>query len=141
MKTRFLLALAASAILAATPATAALNRAEQTMIQTVDSEQDRTLGLLERWVDQNSGSHNKAGVVAVRDMVEPEFKALGFTTEWIDMSATDRAGHLVARHAGSKNGKRQLLIAHLDTVFEADSPFQRWVREGDKGHGPGAGDD
>jgi glutamate carboxypeptidase len=141
MKTRFLLALAASAILAATPATAALNRAEQTMIQTVDSEQDRTLGLLERWVDQNSGSHNKAGVVAVRDMVEPEFKALGFTTEWIDMSATDRAGHLVARHAGSKNGKRLLLIAHLDTVFEADSPFQRWVREGDKGHGPGAGDD
>lgn len=141
MKTRFLLALAASAILAATPATAALNRAEQTMIQTVDSEQDRTLGLLERWVDQNSGSHNKAGVVAVRDMVEPEFKALGFTTEWIDMSAADRAGHLVARHAGSKNGKRLLLIAHLDTVFEADSPFQRWVREGDKGHGPGAGDD
>jgi glutamate carboxypeptidase len=141
MKSGFLLAFAASALLATTPAYAALNRAEQTMVQTVDSEQERTLGLLERWVDQNSGSHNKAGVEAVRDMVEPEFKALGFKTEWIDMSAADRAGHLVARHTGSKQGKRLLLIAHLDTVFEADSPFQRWAREGDKAHGPGAADD
>jgi glutamate carboxypeptidase len=141
MKSRLLLAFAASAILAAMPAAAALNRAEQAMIQTVDKEQERTLGLLERWVDQNSGTQNIAGVKAVRDMVEPEFKALGFKTEWIDMSAANRAGHLVARHVGSKHGKRLLLIAHLDTVFEADSPFQRWVREGDKAHGPGAADD
>src|SRR5207302_1467795 len=25
--------------------------------------------------------------------------------------------------------------------FELDSPFQRWVRQGDQAHGPGAGDD
>jgi glutamate carboxypeptidase len=141
MKSRLLLAFAASAVLAATPAAAALNRAEQAMIQTVDSEQERTLGMLERWVDQNSGTQNIAGVKAVRDLVEPEFKALGFKTEWIDMSAANRAGHLVARHTGSKHGKRLLLIAHLDTVFEPDSPFQRWVREADKAHGPGAADD
>ena len=111
------------------------------MAVTVDAEQQRTLALLERWVDQNSGTMNKAGVIAVRDMVAPEFKALGFTTEWIDMGSADRAGHLVARHSGSKTGKRLLLIAHLDTVFEPDSPFQRWTREGDLGHGPGSGDD
>jgi glutamate carboxypeptidase len=34
-----------------------------------------------------------------------------------------------------------LLIGHLDTVFEPDSPFQRWVPEGDRARGPGAGDD
>jgi glutamate carboxypeptidase len=34
-----------------------------------------------------------------------------------------------------------LLIGHLDTVFEPDSPFQRWTRKGDEGEGPGAGDD
>jgi glutamate carboxypeptidase len=111
------------------------------MTTTVDAEQQRTIGMLERWVDQNSGTQNIAGVKAVRDMVEPGFKALGFKTEWIDMSAANRAGHLVARHTGSKHGKRLLLIAHLDTVFEPDSPFQRWVREGDKAHGPGAADD
>ena len=74
-------------------------------------------------------------------MVEPEFRQLGFTTEWIDMKDAGRAGHLVARHAGSRTGKRLLLIAHLDTVFEPDSPFQRWNREGDMAHGPGSGDD
>jgi glutamate carboxypeptidase len=123
------------------PASAALSRAERTMIATVDSEQRRTTVLLQRWVDQNSGTMNKAGVEAVRDMVEPEFRQLGFTTQWIDMSAAGRAGHLVARHKGSRTGKRLLLIAHLDTVFEPDSPFQRWTQEGDRAHGPGAGDD
>jgi glutamate carboxypeptidase len=141
MTSQMLCALGAAALLVSTPASAALSRPEQVMIQTVDAEQQRTLGLLQRWVDQNSGTMNKAGVEAVRDMVEPEFRQLGFKTEWIDMSAVGRAGHLVARHTGSRRGKRLLLIAHLDTVFEPDSPFQRWTPEGDLAHGPGAGDD
>jgi glutamate carboxypeptidase len=66
---------------------------------------------------------------------------LGFKTEWIDMKAAGRAGHLVARHIGSRSKKRLLLIAHLDTVFEPDSPFQHWLPEGNFAHGPGAGDD
>lgn len=111
------------------------------MLRTVDAEQPRTTDMLQRWVDQNSGSHNLPGVRAVRGMVEPEFRQLGFKTEWIDMMDAGRAGHLVARHVGSRTGKRLLLIAHLDTVFEPDSPFQRWTREGDLAHGPGSGDD
>ena len=111
------------------------------MIQTVDAEQQRTVSMLERWVNQNSGSLNLAGVEAVRRMVEPEFQQLGFKTEWIDMKQAGRAGHLVARHNGSRRAKRLLLIAHIDTVFEPDSPFQRWALEGAKAHGPGAGDD
>ena len=111
------------------------------MIRTVDAERARTTAMLQRWVDQNSGTMNLAGVEAVRRMVEPEFRQLGFITEWINMKAAGRAGHFVARHKGSRNGKRLLLIAHLDTVFEPDSPFQRWTLEGDQGRGPGAGDD
>src|SRR5438309_558725 len=141
MTSRFLHALLAVPFLSATPAAAALSAAEQAMIQTVDAEQARTTAMLQRWVDQNSGTMNRAGVVAVRDMVAPEFEQLGFKTQWIDMSAVGRAGHLVARHAGNRGGKRLLLIGHLDTVFEADSPFQRWMRDGDRAHGPGAGDD
>src|SRR2546430_964981 len=141
MKSRFLFAFAASAFLLFSPAAAALLPAEQVMIRTVDAEQPRTIAMLQRWVDQNSGTMNLAGVEAVRRMVEPEFLALGFKTQWIDMHAAGRAGHLVARHIGSRRGKRLLLIAHLDTVFELDSPFQRWVRQGDQAHGPGAGDD
>ena len=141
MKAQMLTSIGALALLVSAPAAAALSPAEQIMVRTVDAEQARTTAMLQRWVDQNSGTMNLAGVQAVRAMVEPEFAALGFKTEWIDMKAAGRSGHLVARHAGGKNGKRLLLIAHLDTVFEPDSPFQRWTREGDIGHGPGSGDD
>ena len=84
---------------------------------------------------------NIAGVQAMRQMVEPEFQKLGFKTQWIDMKAAGRAGHLIARHIGKPGGKRLLLIAHLDTVFEPDSPFQRWTADKNLAHGPGAGDD
>src|SRR4051812_2603339 len=83
-----------------TPAVAALSRAEQTMIRTVDAEQQRTTDFLATIVNQNSGTMDLAGVEAVRRMVEPEFAALGFKTEWIDMKEAGRAGHLVARHTG-----------------------------------------
>src|SRR4051812_40169523 len=142
MTSRFLFAfLASPALLMSTPAAAALSRAEQTMIRTVDAEQQRTTDFLAAIVNQNSGTMNLAGVEDVRRMVEPEFAALGFKTEWIDMKDAARAGHLVARHTGARRGKRLLLIAHLDTVFELDSPFQRWQVEGTRAHGPGAGDD
>ena len=140
MKIRLLCALGA-ALSVSSPAFAALSPAEQAMVRTVDAEQQRTTAFLQKIVDQNSGTMNLAGVAAVRAMVEPEFRALGFKTEWIDMKAAGRAGHLVARHAGSRRGKRLLLIAHLDTVFEPDSPFQRWAQEGDRARGPGSGDD
>ena len=136
-----LLLAAALTLSLAAPAEARLSGAEQSMIRTVDAEQARTLGMLETWVDQNSGTLNVAGVTAVGKMLRAELEPLGFKVEWIDMSAAGRAGHIVARHAGSPNAKKLLLIGHLDTVFELDSPFQRWVREGDKAHGPGAGDD
>jgi glutamate carboxypeptidase len=141
MTPRPLLAFAAGSLALAAPASAALSPAEQTMVRTVDAQQARTTDFLQRIVDQNSGTMNLARVEAVRRMVEPEFRQLGFTPEWIDMKAAGRAGHLVARHAGSRTGKHLLLIAHLDTVFEPDSPFQRWERQGDQAHGPGAGDD
>src|SRR6476646_7797547 len=141
MKSQLLMSLGALALFVSAPAAAALSSAEQVMVRTVDAEQARTTSMLQRWVDQNSGTMNIAGVQAVRAMVEPEFQQLGFKTDWIDMKAAGRAGHLVARHTGSKNRKRLLLIAHLDTVFEPDSPFQRWTLDGKIAHGPGAGDD
>ena len=145
MSLRLLPALAAAAWCLAAPATAQLAPPEQAMIRTVDAEQQRTTAMLEKWVNQNSGTMNFAGVKAVGDMVRAELEPLGFKVEWIDMSAAKRAGHLVARHVpqsrGKGRGKRLLLIGHLDTVFEQDSPFQRWVRRGNDGEGPGAGDD
>ncbi len=132
------LALSALALLTASPAAAQLRAAEQRMIATVDAEQERTVAMLEQWVNQNSGTMNFAGVKAVGDMLRAELAPLGFKVEWLDMSAANRAGHIVARKQG--RGKKMLLIGHLDTVFEPDSPFQRWTRKGNGGEGPGAGD-
>ncbi|WP_332678998.1 M20/M25/M40 family metallo-hydrolase [Brevundimonas sp.] len=112
---------------------------EQVMMRTVAAEHDRHIALLERMVNQNSGSLNLAGVRAVGDMTRAELEPLGFEVRWVDMAETGRAGHLIATHPG--RGRNILLIGHLDTVFEADNPFQRFERTGSRATGPGVGDD
>src|SRR3954468_9716382 len=137
-----LLPLLVAALAAAPVAAAGLSPAERRMVATVDSEQDRTIALLERMVNQNSGSMNLAGVAAVGRMVRAELEPLGFEVRWIPIGEVGRGGHLVAVHKGNGRGKRMLLIGHLDTVFEPDSPFQLFVRKGaDEAEGPGASDD
>jgi glutamate carboxypeptidase len=138
---RPMLALCAAALLIPSAAFARLSPAEQRMTQVIDGEQDRTVDMLAKWVNQNSGTLNMAGVAKVGEMLRSELAPLGFTVEWLDMSKAGRSGHLVARHKGNGRGKKLLLIGHLDTVFETDSPFQRWERRGNDGVGPGSGDD
>jgi glutamate carboxypeptidase len=132
---------AACALLAASPAAAQLSRQEAAMAASIEADSAGTLALLERMVNQNSGTLNLAGVRAMGAMLRPEFEALGFSVEWIELPETQRAGHFVATHKGNGRGKRLLLIAHIDTVFEASSPFQKFTREGDKAIGPGVVDD
>lgn len=125
----------------ALPAQAQLTAPERQMARTVDAENDRSIALLERLVNQNSGTLNLAGVEAVGQMMRAELEPLGFEVRWIPMQETGRAGHIIATHRGNGRGKRMLLIGHLDTVFEPDSPFQTFTREGDRATGPGIGDD
>jgi glutamate carboxypeptidase len=132
--------LAPLVLLAALPA-AAQSGAEQKMAATVKAETERHVALLEKLVNQNSGSLNVDGVTRVGAMVRAELEPLGFQVEWVDMKETGRAGHLIATHKGNGRGKRILLIGHLDTVFEPESPFQKFVRNGDRASGPGIGDD
>ena len=55
---------------------------------------------------------------------------------WVDGAAFKRAGHLVAERVGPRAAV--LLIGHLDTVFEPESPFQRFERVDEKtARGPG----
>lgn len=123
------------------PAEARLTAPEKRMIQTVEKERERSIQLLEKLVNQNSGTLNLAGVEEVGRMMRAELEPLGFNVQWIPMKETGRAGHLIATHKGNGKGKRMLLIGHLDTVYELDSPFQRFELKGDKAEGPGAGDD
>ncbi len=139
------LALALAASLLVTPAAAQLTQSERKMATTVDAEYERHVALLERMVNQNSGTMNFAGVELVSKMMRAELEPLGFKVEWKPMPQAKRAGHLIATKPGRPGTKRLLLIAHLDTVFEPDSPFQKFTRRTadgkDQGEGPGAGDD
>jgi len=124
------------------PVQAALLAGESRMIATVDAERERSIGLLEALVNVNSGSRNLAGVTKVGQMMRAELEPLGFRVRWIPMTKAGRAGHVVATHKGDGRGRRMLLIGHLDTVFEPDSPFQSWRLKTDGwAEGPGAGDD
>jgi glutamate carboxypeptidase len=127
---------------AITPAAAQrLSTAETAMTRTVDADYDRSVALLETLVNQNSGTLNLAGVTKIGERMRVELEPLGFTVTWKPMDAVQRAGHLIAIHRGKPGTKRLLLIGHLDTVFEPNSPFQKFVRKGDLAEGPGAGDD
>ncbi|WP_404477835.1 M20/M25/M40 family metallo-hydrolase [Novosphingobium sp. BL-52-GroH] len=128
-------------LLVSAPALATISVPERKIVAAADEGADRNLALLEKLVAQNSGTRNVEGVRKVRDMLVPEFAALGFSTKWVPMDQVGRAGHLIATHKGKAGTTRMLLIGHLDTVFEPSSPFQTTTREGDKLHGPGAGDD
>lgn len=110
--------------------------AERAIVAAVDAGNAEAVALLEKAVNINSGTHNFPGVRAVGALFRREFEALGFKTTWVDGAPFKRAGHLVAEHPGK--GRRMLLIGHLDTVFERDSPFQSFQRIDEKtARGPG----
>lgn len=117
-----------------------ISQTEQKIVAEVAARADEAIALLEESVSINSGSMNFEGVREVGRLYTVEFEALGLETEWIDGTAFDRAGHLVARTRGSSDGRHLLLIGHLDTVFEPTSPFQQFERTGDRADGPGVVD-
>ena len=118
-----------------------LNRTERKIIEKVKSLDEASLSFLEKVVNINSGTLNLKGVKEVGDIFDSAFQEIGFQTECIDMPVEmNRAGHLFASIDGNK-GKKLLLIGHLDTVFEENSPFQAFERINDSiAYGPGAND-
>jgi glutamate carboxypeptidase len=118
-----------------------LSKAEEKIIKQVRLLNEESIDFLEKVVNINSGTLNLEGVKEVGDIFRNEFDAIGFDTHWIDMPEDmNRAGHLFASIKGTK-GKRLLLIGHLDTVFEKNSPFQAFEQINDSmAYGPGAND-
>jgi glutamate carboxypeptidase len=104
----------------------ALSPEEQRIVAAVSAGTPAAGRLLRQAVNLNSGTFNLAGVRAVGRLFQTEFTRLGFRTRWIDGRTWGRAGHLVAEWRGNGRGPKLLFIGHLDTVFERDSPFQRY---------------
>jgi glutamate carboxypeptidase len=122
---------------------------EAAMVKAVDAGAPAAVVQLEQLVDINSGTMNLPGVVQVKNILQPQIEALGFTAHWNPLGPEDaRAGDLVAEHpcprGTGKCGKKLLLIGHMDTVFEPSSPFQKYEivpgTDGRVATGPGVND-
>ncbi|MET8297831.1 M20/M25/M40 family metallo-hydrolase [Streptomyces sp. NPDC005180] len=97
----------------------------------------------------DSGSHSPDGVNQVADWVQNRLRRLGFATQRITpppANTTTAGDTLIARKAGrlgpEAGGRRILLAAHMDTVFEDGTAARRPFRlAGSIAHGPGVSDD
>lgn len=118
-----------------------LSKTEKKILASVESNNSDAIAFLEKVVNINSGTLNSKGVKKVGMVFQEAFNDLDFNTRWIDMPAEmNRAGHLFAEISGNK-GKKLLLIGHFDTVFEEDSPFQKFEKINDSiAHAPGGND-
>ena len=117
-----------------------LTKVELKIIEKVKATHEESIDFLETVVNINSGSLNPKGVRKVGNVFSEALDDIGFDTRWIDMpKEMNRAGHLFASIKGKK-GKKLLLIGHLDTVFEENSPFQSFIRQDSIAFGPGAND-
>ena len=114
---------------------------EKQIILSVEKNNGRALHFLRKVVNMNSGTLNLEGVRQVGDVFAEAFDELDFKIRWIEMpQEMNRAGHLFAETDGNK-GKKLLLIGHLDTVFEEDSPFQNFEKINDSlAKAPGGND-
>lgn len=113
---------------------------EKKILKSVDQHNASAIELLKKAVNINSGTMNFEGVKKVGELFKAELDQLGFQTELTNGDAYGRAGHLIAKKEGKK-GPKFLLIGHLDTVFELDSPFQEYTMLDDNlMKGPGVAD-
>lgn len=120
--------------------TTRLSEHEKTLINWVQSQQDAMLRDLETYVNIKTGTFNHDGLDKFRNMLEAQFRSLGFQTslqaggEVELLTCKPRkmvfADHLLARRMGSKSTK-VFLNGHLDTVFEKDDEFQIMTSETD----------
>ncbi|MFC1583108.1 M20/M25/M40 family metallo-hydrolase [Candidatus Neomarinimicrobiota bacterium] len=117
-----------------------LSAVEKEITAMVEQQSDKAVDLLRRSVNINSGSFNVKGVRRVGKLFQKELAPLGFEIRWIDMPPElHRAGHLFAYRRGTQ-GKGVLLIGHLDTVFDKNTPFKRFEIHDTTASGPGTED-
>jgi len=117
-----------------------LTKTEKKVLKEVTANTTESIEFLKKVVNINSGTMNHTGVKKVGMVFKEAYDQIGFKTSWIDMAEVNRSGHLFAEINGNK-GKKLLLIGHLDTVFEEDSPFQEFTMINDStAHAPGGND-
>ncbi|WP_445427267.1 M20/M25/M40 family metallo-hydrolase [Alishewanella sp. HL-SH05] len=108
---------------------AKLDKNEQQIVTQVAQHLPQALQEIEQAVNINSGSLNLAGVKKVGQLATAQLTAIGFKVEWLDGSAFNRAGHVLAtRESNNPNAIKILMIGHLDTVFAENDNFNTYTQ-------------
>jgi glutamate carboxypeptidase len=113
---------------------------------------DRLLAGIEELVNIDSGSYTAEGVNRVADLCQARFEAGGWTVErhrhrpGPDWAGPPLGDMVVGRRSGrrpvAEGGRRLLLLAHMDTVFDEGAAAARPFRTRDgRAYGPGVTDD
>jgi len=113
---------------------------------------DGLLARLEELVNIDSGSWTPEGVNRVADLCQARFEAGGWEVErhrhrpdreWTGPPLGDMVvGRRSGRRPVAEGGRRLLLLAHMDTVFDEGAAAARPFRTGDgRAYGPGVTDD
>lgn len=116
-----------------------MTREERGLAEWLQDRQSSILDLIERLVNTDSGSHDKAGVDAVGDVLRSFFDQVGVYHETIPL---EEQGDII--RAGVENaasGATVLLLGHRDTVFPKGEASRRpfSISRG-RAHGPGVAD-
>ncbi|MEY9942067.1 M20 family metallopeptidase [Streptacidiphilus sp. MAP5-3] len=127
------------------PSTTGLSATEQ-LERHVQARYDGFLADLARLVSVDCGSWNAEGVNQVADFCADRLASLGFTVTRTPARADDGrplGDIVVARRRGDlPHGRRILLLAHMDTVYDDGTAASRPLRiEDGIAYGPGVTDD
>jgi glutamate carboxypeptidase len=119
------------------------------ILEWVDSQAPRLQRLVIDWANVNSGTYNTAGLAALRKLLHESWAPLGDEISEIDLpdeETVDSAGQVVRSPLGKALLIRKRADAvfriffciHMDTVYPADSPFQKCnFLDSNTLHGPG----
>ena len=119
---------------------ATLNTIEKKIISEIDRSLPEAIEFLENTLRIDSETSNKKGIKTCGLLYEKKLSALGFKTIWHPLPVkSNRADHLFAYKTGNE-GKKILLIGHIDTVFEPSKNKIPIIYKDKKLYGPGSAD-
>jgi glutamate carboxypeptidase len=115
------------------------NNRKNKVCNFIESQKGEMLDRLERIVNMDSGSRDKADVDKVGRVLKGWWEDEGFEIE--EVVYNDLGNCYVARFNQNQPGSKIVLIGHFDTVFSAGEVLARPFRiDGDKAYGPAVGD-
>lgn len=118
----------------------------------IDGQKERMLDLVQAWSRINSGSHHLTGIERMGEAARKAFQTLGADFEKVETAGAEKMSAKgtmektrfgpVYRFSKLKNANRKVLLTgHLDTVFPADSLFQKpKILDKNTLNGPGVAD-